>query len=281
MRISDKKLFRRWLFFAVYTLGIAGIVASGGGGGDSDSDSVSFPTPTLPAGAVTLDAGNAEEVAKTVVDIANTLSSLAQFKTVTSPTISDVLKQVTDQIIQHSRSSRSVAVGVTDDLSSYYCPNGGKAIANYSESDNSETGTITYTDCDIGIAVINGKVSYDASWNDTTQDYDFRFGGTLTIDVSTESASIVFDMSESGNDGTGSFSTTLDFSIDGIPGGGYLVNTAQAWEGDLSGITSGRSIVYGGSNTRLQITVVPGSMADVDLDDGGGTFMYVTTIPIM
>ena len=280
--MSDKKRIRRWLLSAVYTLGIVGIVASGGGGGGDDSASVSFPTPTLPAGAVTLDGGNAQEVAESVLELASVLSSFTQFKTVTPPTIPDVLKLVTDWIIQNSRSSRSLVNGVTEDLSALICPNGGKAIANYSESDSSETGTITYTDCNIGAGIlISGTASYDVSWNDATLDYDYRFGGTLTIDFGTDTFTVVFNLSEVGNDGTGAFSSNIDYSVDGIPGGGLLVNTTQAWEGDFSGFTSGQFIVYGGSNTRLRITVVPGNMADVELDDGGGTFMYITTIPII
>ena len=280
MCTTAKKWFRRWLLSTVYTLGIVGIVASGGGGGDGVS--VSFPEPTLPAGAVTLDAGNAQDVAESALGFASSLSSFSQFKAAKPPSIPDVLKQVTDRIIRHSRSSQSVATGVTEDLSALLCPNGGKAIANYRETDNSERGTITYTGCDVGLGVlISGTVSFDASWNDTTLDYDFRFGGTLTIILGAESATVVFDLSETGNDGTGTFSTSIDYSVDGIPGGGYLAITTQNWQGDFSGFTSGRFIVYGGSNTRLRITVVPGNMADVELDVGGGTFVYITTIPII
>jgi len=275
---------RNWprglILSVVYALAIAGVVASGGGGGNGAS--VSFPNPTLPDGAVTLNIGNAQDIAESAVEFARIISTIAQFKTAAPPTIPAVIKQVTDRIIERSRSSQPVVTGVTENLSSEFCTGGGggTAIANYNESASSASGRITFTTCDIGLGIlISGTVSFDTSWNDTTLAYDNRFGGTLSFVFGADTFTFVFDLSDTGNEGTGAFSSTIKFSLDGIPGGGFLVTTTQRWEGDFSGFTSGQFIVQGANNTRLRITVVPGNMADVELDEGSG-FTYVNTIPL-
>jgi len=286
MHLTNKKWLRRLLLSGIYALGIAGIVASGGGGGGG-SDSVSFPTPTLPAGAVTLDAMNATDIAEEAVEFISIFSLLTDFdfKTEAPPTVTDVIKQAIDQVNKWNGSSSPVATGATEDLSGLFCPNGGKAIANYSESGNSIEGRIDYTDCDIGFGIlIDGRLSFRASDDSGTQAYSFRVGGTLTLSNGIDpDITFVLDLDTSGNDGTGAFSTTVTYSVEGIPGGGYLVTTTMPVEGNYNNFgdifSSGELIVEGADNTRLRITVVPGDMADVDLDVGSG-FVYHSTIDL-
>jgi hypothetical protein len=169
----------------------------------------------------------------------------------------------------------------TEDISADLC-NPGTAIAEFDESGNSESGSVTFTGCNLdgsGI-VINGSFAYVANWNDTTLDYSFHVGGSLTLAISGDSITIVMDLIESGNEGTGAFSSSASFSLSGIPGGGFLVTTSRAWVGNalIPEVTDGELIVHGGDDTRLRITVTVPNTADVELDNGSGTFVFHSTI---
>ena len=85
---------------------------------------------------------------------------------------------------------------------------------------------------------------------------------------------------ESGNYGTGDFNGSINFSLSGIPDGGFLVETTQPWTGNALSlqVTSGQLIVYGSDNTRLRITVTDINTADVELDNGSGSFVFDSTI---
>jgi len=43
-------------------------------------------------------------------------------------------------------------------------------------------------------------------------------------------------------------------------------------------VTGGQLIVYGADSTRLRITVTTPNSADVDLDNGSGSFVFHSTI---
>lgn len=246
----------------------------GGGGGSGDGDD-GFPTPRLPADAATFDDLNANAIATTAVGFLGTLDTLAQLKTETSPSLPQVARLVTDRIMRRTRNSSLIAAR-TEDISAGLC-NPGTAIAEFDESGNSASGSVTFTGCDIegsGI-VINGRFSYVASINNNL-DYSFHVGGLLTVAAGGESITIEMDLLETGNDGTGDFSSSVSFSLSGIPDSGFLVTTTQDWVGNVSiGITGGQLIIHGDNNTRLRITVTSTNTAVVDLDDGSGTFVPV------
>jgi len=246
----------------------------GGGGGSGDGDDA-FPTPRLPADAAKFDALNANAIAVTAVEFLGTLDTVAELKTETSPSLPQVARLVTDRIMRGTRNSTLVAAR-TEDISVGLC-NPGSAIAEFDESGNSESGSVTFTGCDIegsGI-VINGRFSYVASVNNNL-DYSFQVGGSLTVTVSSESITIVMNLLETGNDGTGDFSSSVSYSLSGIPDSGFLVTTTQPWVGNvLVGVTGGQLIVHGSDNTRLRITVTSTNTATVELDDGSGTFVPV------
>ena len=251
------------------------LLASGCGGGGSGDGDDAFPTPRLPADAAKFDALNANAIAVTAVEFLDTLDTVAELKTETSPSLPQVARLVTDRIMRRTRNSALVAAR-TEDISAGLC-NPGKAIAKFDESGNGESGSVTFTGCDIegsGI-VINGRFSYVASVNNNL-DYSFQVGGSLTVTVSNESITIVMNLLETGNDGTGDFSSSVSYSLSGIPDSGFLVTTTQNWVGNVSiGITGGQLIVHGSDNTRLRITVTSTNTATVDLDDGSGTFVPV------
>lgn len=278
-------MFNSKSFRSILTTTIAGafliIVGCGGGsGGGSGGD---FPTPTLPADAVTFDATNAADNAFLALVFKNTPFSLTGLKTEAPPSIPDFIKLIIEEVIKRGRSSRSVATGVTEDLSAIFCFTG-TATATFTENANSETGTIIFSNCDIGgsLVVVDGSLSYDASWNDTTQDYAFSSGGTLTFnDGRPEIFTLVINLSKSGNDGTGDYSSTISYSLSGFPGGGFLVTTPIAWVGNniLLEVYDGQLMIQGANNTRLRITVIPNNQATIELDVGGGDFVEIANSP--
>jgi len=293
MHQTNENWLPRLLLSIVYTLGILGIVASGGGGGGDDDVTLNFPTPTLPAGAVVLaHPANAEDVAEDAVEtlaLLNLFGDLLELKTGAPPAIAHVIRQTTNQFYKRDPNTPSVATGVREDVSADFCtgPGGGSAIANVSETATSARVRVDFTDCDIGgIAVVNGDISLSATWNETTLDYTLRIGGTLVVsDGINPDVTFVFDIDTSGNDGTGAFSSTASFSVDGGPNGSYLVTTTTPIEGDFNSgdyTPGGILIVEGGNNTRLRITIIAGNFATVELDDGlGGGFLNVGIPNIM
>ncbi len=253
------------------------VLASCGSGGGGEDDG--FPTPTLPSGAAKFDNTNANTIATAAVGFLDTLDSVTQLKRAEPPSMPQVVKLVIDQIHKRIWSSEYVAAR-TEDISAGLCVTG-TAIADFDENGNSVSGTITFSICDVGGGIIvNGSFIYDASWNDTTLAYNFHMGGTIDFDFGTDLVTIMMNLSESGNDGTGAFTSTVSFSLSGIPGGGFLVTTTQPWTGNAISlqVDSGQLIVYGSDNTRLRITVTGINTAEVDLDNGSGTFVFDSTI---
>ncbi len=168
----------------------------------------------------------------------------------------------------------------TEDISADLCVSG-SATATYTENGSSESGTVSFSECDVGSGImVDGGFRFIVSWNDTTLDYSLQTGGTIDFDFGSDLVTIEMNLIESGNYGTGDFSGTISFSLSGIPGGGFLVQTAQPWTGNALSleVNSGQLIVYGSDNTRLRITVTGVNTADVDLDNGSGTFVFDSTI---
>ncbi len=254
-------------------------LAACGSSGDSSDEDVGFPTPTLPADAARFDNTNANTIATAAVGFVDTLDSVTQFKTETSLSVLQVIEFVTDRITERARNSGLIAAR-TEDISAGLCVSG-SATATYTENGSSESGTVSFAECDVGSGIlVDGSFLFVASWNDTTLDYSLQTGGTIDFDFGSDLVTIEMNLIESGNYGTGDFSGTISFSLSGIPGGGFLVQTAQPWTGNALSleVNSGQLIVYGSDNTRLRITVTGVNTADVDLDNGSGTFVFDSTI---
>jgi hypothetical protein len=252
-------------FVAISACGGSG---SGSGGGDDDVD---FPTPTLPAGATKIDAMNAAFIANSALEFTGDLFSFS-LKTEGPPSIPQVIKLLTDQVIKRNRNLGSVAAGKTEDVSAIFCVTG-TATDTFTEKTNSVSGEIEFSNCDIGFGIIlNGTFPYEGSWNDTTLDYKFHFGGSLTFDDGIDLITIVLNFRESGNDGTGNLSLTPSFSLAGIPGESYLVTTVLPLLGNFfsSEFTSGELNVEGADNTQLCMPVTAINTFTVEFDDGLG-----------
>jgi hypothetical protein len=265
----------------ILTSSIILIAACGGsGGGGSDDDDVvaaRFPTPTLPAGAVKIDAANAAEIANTVLEFTGILFEFPfALKTEGPPSISQAIKLVTDGISKRNRNLGSVVAGKTEDVSLIFCDTG-TAIDTFTETSDgtseSISGEIVFTNCDLGGLFLEGTFPYDASSNGATLDFDFHFGGTLAFSDGIDTITLVLNFTESGNDGTGDFTLIPSFSLAGIPDAGYLVTSVQPLTGIFDPVQlaiGGELNVEGADNTRLCMTVTAINTFTVELDDGGG-----------
>ena len=261
---------------AIYLLGILGILASGGSDGDGDG-SVSFPTPELPDNAIVLDSTNARDIAEATVELTGLLSDVVDFKTDEPVSLPQIVKMAVDPIIDNHRIRVPAAAAKTEDLSSAFCISGTASVT-YEESDVRAYGTFTYDNCEIATDILlDGKINFDGTYIETTQDYQLQFGGTLSVAVDTENITIVMNFKTSGNDGTGDFSVDASFSVDGAPDGGFLITTevpvtGNGFSGDYTG---GKQIVYGGTGalgpTSVEIVVKPPTEADVTLFEGSSS----------
>ena len=263
----------KFTIVAALSLFLFGCGGSGGGGGGGGG-AVGFPTPALPAGARTINAMNAADTADLAVEFIRIGVSFVP-KTAAPLSISQAINLVIDQVARKNQFSGLVAAGKTEDLSADFCSTG-TAILNYDENANSGSGKFTFSDCDLegsGI-LVDGSLPFEASWNDNTLDYRTQFGGTLTFEDTADDdpvVTIVLNFIETGNDGLLTFVLTPDFSLEGIPDGGFLVTTAPPLTGDFFvGVTSGQSLVEGANNTRLCMLVTAPDELTVDLDDGLG-----------
>jgi len=267
---------------AVITGAFLLISGCGGGSGGGGGGGVNLPTPTLPTSAVTITTANADAIAISALDFTDIFFVLFGLKTEAPPSIPDVIQLITDQVIKRDRSLRSVVTGVTEDLSSFFCVTG-TATATYTETANSETGTISFSTCDLGGGMLlGGSISYNFSWNDINFNYDSSFGGTLTFDFGADNITIVVNLGESGNDDTGAYSATISYSLSGVPDGDFLVTTPIAWVGNsiLFQVYSGQLLIQGANNTWLRITVSSTNVGTIELDDGGGVFVEIDSSPI-
>jgi hypothetical protein len=270
--MSKPHKFATVIVLFLYLVGCGG---GGGGGGDDDGDDGDvFPTPTLPAGAAKIDATNAEAIANSALEFTGILFGFA-LKTEGPPSIPQVIKLVTDQATKRNRILGSVAAGKTEDVSADFC-NSGTATDTFTDTSDGASenisGEIVFSDCDLGGLLLNGNFPYELSANDATLDFDVHYGGSLIFSVGTDTITVVMNYTESGNDGTGDFSLTPSFSLDGIPDEGYLVTTVMPLLGNffVAEFTSGELNVEGADNTQLCMTVTAINLVTVEFDDGLG-----------
>jgi hypothetical protein len=294
VRLSVRRLI---LTSSIILMASCGGSGSGGGGDDDDVVAARFPTPTLPAGAVKIDAANAAEIANTVLEFTGILFEFPfALKTEGPPSISQAIKLVTDGISKRNRNLGSVVAGKTEDVSAIFCDTG-TAIDTFTETSDgtseSISGEIVFTNCDLDddpdpgrVLLLDGTFPYDASSNGVTLDFDFHFGGTLAFSDGIDTINLVLNFTESGNDGTGVFTLIPSFSLDGIPGGGYLVTTVQSLMGsffDPVTLTDGELNVEGADDTQLCMTVTAPNEVTVKLDEGfgGGCIVDLAPFPLV
>lgn len=242
----------------------------GGGGGDSTTDGGSTGGSTnisLPSNAIVLDSSNAVDVAESSIAYMDLGYAAFGVESQPIPPARQVIDTVKERVFNNDYRNHSVVSGATE---TYNCSGGGSITDNYTETSTGWNGTATFNSCNEGGAVLNGSLSYNESWNETTFDYSGSANGSITVTFGGESFTMNLNVSETGNEDTGNFSMTVNYSVSGSNIGGWLVQTESPIVGNYvyGTYSSGRLIITGANNTKVRVTVVPDYSATVELSSG-------------
>lgn len=244
----------------------------GGGGGGSSGDST---TPTLPADATNITKANASDVAADAVSSIDIVDVIANKGSQTETVFgaSEVLELIIEKAFNKSHRLSSVASKTETES----CDSGSVTI-NYDETETSESGTLTFSNCEFSGIEINGSFSFNSNF-DNTGAYSDTGSGRLTISDGSLSGTFVVNFSETGNEFTGSYSTTMSFSTSGFPDFNYLLTTLVPITGFDPNVSGGQLKVTGAGNSSLLLTVDSLNMVRVDLDENGdGTYVFLEFI---
>ncbi len=165
------------------------------------------------------------------------------------------------------------------------CTGGGSITGDVTETETSESGTVTFNDCnELGIT-INGTITYSATL-DASGNWTLNLSGNLS---GAESVQIItlsqLIFNANGNDNTGEVSINrYQFSLEDNLGGGFATMLeAPILENELQSCPdsprSGIILVLGSDNTRARGTINAGGTVTIEFDDGSGTFVEVTEPP--
>lgn len=253
--------------------------SSGGGGGGGGT-----VPPIVPTNAVTLNETNAAE---TLEGAAFTTSAILSSVGVEASIVSagQILAVVKD-IIKNIRANQNIAntevvSGVTYGGS---CDIDGTWSVTSNETATSESGTISFIDCeDFPSLIINGSMTFDLNWNNSTSEYSDTISGGLSGSMSGLGISLTsINITESGNEDLGSYSiNTMTYAFDTSQGGGFSLQTAPAIVGVVFQCpTSGAYTITGGNDTQARATYngYAGGV-NVDVDTGSG-FTAITGSPV-
>jgi len=248
---------------------LAGCGGGGGGGGG-------IPAPTLPADAVTITDTNAMDVTDSAIGTIAVVDALRNLKTgdaQDAPSMLQIIDMVKGKVL-HREHSDNVVTGVSN---TYNCTYGGTISVNYSETATSESGSVTFSNCNEGSIVFNGRATYTSNWNNSTGAYSDTLNASLTISYSGQSFTFVMDLDDNGNESSGAYNETVSYSVSGIPGGGFLVTTTQTLVGNYfyHEIYSGELMIQGANNTRLRVRVTATNYAEIAFDNGNGQFVVI------
>lgn len=243
-------------------------------GGSSDGSSA-------PADDAVLTSANAEAFARSGLAQIDFVTGTTDFvlKSNSTTPIKGAIKLAINHIFKQrpayrSFANRSMTENCGPDASF------GSITYNTTENPGSESGSIVFDNCNISENIIDGSFTFSATSDSITGAFAASGAGSLNFNFDTEQFTIVMDFDVSGNDISEEFSETFNFSVTGIPGGGFSLSTTQPIIGVGIDITSGQFIISGASSTRVRVTVVGTNLVDIELDDGSGTFVFHSTISI-
>jgi hypothetical protein len=241
-----------------------------------DDDDEGAVNPTLPADATTITAANASAIAAEAIGALETFDDLLlRSELGQEPSIGDAYQLVIDKAFAHSHSSGKASGRSTETEA---CSEGGSVTISYDETETSESGTVSFANCREFGLLIHGSLTYSSSWDNNTGAYTDAASGSISVSGDGVSGSLSLLLNETGNEFTGSYSTTVSLSVSGSPDGNYLLTTQQPITGIDPNVSGGVIIVQGANNSRLRISVTNTNVADVELDDGDGTYEFVETI---
>jgi len=233
----------------------AALTLSGCLGGSSEDDTAS-KAPGVPANAITITATNAEATLKSAVvnkDLALALG------TVSAPNITlEEALELVKKIRQSSNAVPATAAGVTETQN---CPGGGTQTYTFTSSGNTDSGSMTLSNCVEDGFTINGTLSYSDKDDGTV--YSRTASGNLSvasIDISVSFSG--FDFAANGNYNSMTYTITkftfaLDVTANGRTGGGFLteltVPIVESTGGLASCPESGAIKITGASSTTAEL----------------------------
>lgn len=250
-------------------------------GGCTSGDDSSPPAPNVPSNAVTITSSNAKSTVSLAITTSDTLLSAVGAEAAQAPTAMDIVNLVKD-IAKNSQTSTTLntPTGITE---SDFCPGGGTFTDTYTFTDTSESGTVSFTDCDLFGIILDGSVSYSSTWTLPSGPYTDNISSSLiSANVSGFVATFTgMQINESGNDSTGDYSLNpFSYTLDFTGGGGFSVSLLAAITGndfdDPICPMTGSILVTGASSTRAKATM-DYPFVDIEHDDGSGTFVLVET----
>jgi hypothetical protein len=268
--MSKLHKFTAVMVFSLYLVGCGGGGSSSGGADDST-------TPTLPADATKITTTNASAIAANAVSSLDIIDVFANkdSQTETVSGTSEVLELIIEKAFNKSHRLSSVASKTETES----CDSGSITI-NYNETGTSESGTLTFSNCEFEGITLNGIFSFSSNF-DNNGDYSDTGSGRLTIADGSVDGTFVVNFSETGNESTGSYSTTLSFSISGAPDFNYLLTTLVPITGVFFNVSGGQLKVTGAGNTSLLLTVDDLNTIKVELDENGdGTYVFLKFISL-
>lgn len=266
--------------------GLFSITGCSSSGGDDDGGTTGTTGATVPANAIVIDDTNAESTVAASVTTIDTLNG-AVFAVETTPVmgLKDALALVKPRIedaknaLKNSGADPVNGVTVND---SGNCVVSGTFSSVSDEGGTSpsftDSGTLSFVNCDDGFGyILNGSVSFNDSFNIDTGDYSDTLTGTISIEGN---GSLTFkislggiDYAENGNDlvlDAETYTVTkaiysVDFTADGVNGGGFLVGLTAAIVESNGGFNScpesGTIHITGANNTTADgIYNVDGTM---------------------
>ncbi len=242
-----------------------------GGGGDSTV------TPTLPKDATTITEANAYDVAWSTVGMFAYVHSRPGLREVDGFTAatSDVIRMVFDKAFV-DEALRLQAVASRENITEE-CAFGGSTSISYNETSTTYSESVSYNGCDEGYVIYNGSSSYFEKQNDYTGNYSYSSNASMSYTLDSGTIVIEVNLEGAGNHYDGSYSYAMAYSQSGEIYN-YLFTTTQSFSGVYSDVNSGEILVEGASNTKLLITVINTNLAEVYLDNGSGTLVYLDTI---
>ena len=251
-----------------------GLVLLSGCASDNNNDSSSTGLNlSIPEGAVSFNAGNAEDSTTQAVSKTSDLST-APLSVVSTPAPPGMA--FINLFGQISQSNREVSQPVTGASGSYtHTCDTGTYSDSWNGTETSGSGTLKYSMCQYSGITFDGAADY--SWNDTANTSTGSANGSLTMLLDTDTQfSIAFNMSMTSNYETGKFTLVLNYSIGGIPGLGYLFETVEPLTGTLyDSVDSGVVMLSGANGTRVRVTFLGSNNVKVELDEGTGTFSEI------
>ncbi len=268
--MSKLHKFAAVMFFSFYLIGC--------GSSSSSSDDDDSTKPELPADATKITMANASAIAADAVSSVDLVGDIANAnkgsQTETVFEASEVLELITEKAFNKSRRLSSVA----NKTETESCDSGSVTI-DYDETGTSESGTITFSDCELGDITLDGFFNYSSNF-DNSGDYSDTGSGRIAVSDGSLDGTFVVNFSETGNEFTPfNYSTTLSFSTSGFPDYNFLLTTLVPITGFDPDVSGGQLKVAGADNSSLLLTVISLNTIQVELDENGdGNYVFLETI---